>query len=92
MFTTLVLLQFLAIFILVCALVYIFRGSSTYIQKLILAFIITEIVHNAGYLLELFARSEQEAMTAVEMEYLGSSLVATLFMMFIVAFGAINAT
>jgi len=86
MFTTLVLLQFLAIFILVCALVYIFRGSSTYIQKLILAFIITEIVHNAGYLLELFARSEQEAMTAVKMEYLGSSLVATLFMMFIVAY------
>lgn len=86
MFITLVLLQFFAIFILACALVYIFRGSSTYIQKLILSFIIAEIVHNAGYLLELFARSEQEAVMAVKMEYLGSSLVATLFMMFITAY------
>lgn len=83
MFTVLVLLQFLAIFLLINALVYIFRGSSTYITKLMLAFIIAEIVHNAGYLLELFARTPEEAMAAIKTEYLGSSLVTILFMMFI---------
>ncbi len=86
MFTALVLLQFFALFLLIIALVYIFRGSSTYILKLMLSFTLAEIVHNAGYLLELFARSEQEAMMAVKMEYLGSSLVATLFMMFIMVY------
>ena len=86
MFTVLVMLQFVALFLLICALVYIFRGSSTYIQKLMLSFTLAEIVHNAGYLLELFARSKEEAMVAVKMEYLGSSLVAILFMMFITVY------
>ncbi len=86
MFTVLIMLQFVALFLLICALVYIFRGSSTYIQKLMLSFTLAEIVHNAGYLLELFARSKEEAMVAVKMEYLGSSLVAILFMMFITVY------
>ncbi len=83
MFIALVLIQFFAIFMLICALVYIFRGSSTYIQKLMLSFTLAELVHNASYLLELFAQTGGEAMLAVKMEYLGSSLVAILFMMFI---------
>ncbi len=83
MFTAMVWIQFFAIFLLICALVYIFRGSSTYIQKLMLSFTLAELVHNASYLLELFATTEQEAMVAIKMEYLGSSLVAILFMMFI---------
>lgn len=84
MFNTLVGLQVFAILILVVSLVYIFRGSSTYTRTLMLSFTIAEIVHNAGYLLELFAKDAGEAMLAIKVEYLGSSLVATLFMMFII--------
>jgi len=86
MFSVFVILQLIAILLLISTLVHIFRGSSTYIQKLMMAFIIGELVHNAGFLLELFARTKEEAMVAVKVEYLGSSLVATLFMMFITAY------
>ena len=83
MFQLLVSLQILAIFATVFSLIYVFRVGSTYAQKLMLSFTIAELVHNAGYLLELFSKTEQEAMVAVKVEYLGSSIVATLFMMFI---------
>ncbi len=84
MFVALVGLQIFAILILVVALVSIFRGSSSYTRTLMFSFTIAEIVQNAGYLLELFAQSAAEAMVAVKVEYLGSSLVAILFMMFII--------
>ena len=83
MFDVLVYLQILAIVSAVLAMVYMFRGGSTYTQRLMLCFMIAEVVHNAGYLLELFAKTQREAMIAVKVEYLGSSVVAIFFMMFI---------
>ncbi len=83
MFNILVTIQIIGIVALVCSLVYIFRGGSTYTQRLMLSFTISELVHNAGFLLELFARSEQEVMVAVKVEYLGGAAVAIFFMMFI---------
>lgn len=83
MFNVLVSVQIFAIIIILYALVYMFRGGSTYSQRLMLCFMIAELVHNAGYLLELFAQSEREAMVAVKIEYLGASVVAIFFMMFI---------
>ncbi len=76
-------MQIFAVFLLVFSLIYVFRVGSGYTHKLMLTFTITELVHNLGYLLELLAKTEQEALVAVKMEYLGSSLVAILFMMFI---------
>lgn len=83
MFNVLVFLQLLAIFATIFSLVYVFRGGSTYAQKLMLSFTIAEFVHNVGYLLELFSQTQQEAMIAVKVEYLGGSIVAIFFMMFI---------
>ncbi len=60
-----------------------FRGESTYAQKLVIYFMVAELVQNAGYLLELFSKSLEEAMVAVKFEYIGSSLVVIFFMMFI---------
>ena len=76
-------IQVFAIFLLVFSLIYVFRVGSGYMHKLMLTFTITELVHNLGYLLELLAKTAQEALLAVKVEYLGSSLVAILFMMFI---------
>ena len=86
MFNALVLLQILAIIASLFALLYIFRVGNTYTQKLILAFVFVELLHNAGYLLELFAKTKWEALIAVKVEYLGSSIVAVLFMMFICSY------
>ncbi len=81
-------IQVLAIFLLVFSLIYVFRVGSSHMHKLMLTFTITELVHNLGYLLELLATTKQEALLAVKVEYLGSSLVAILFMMFIFSYCA----
>ena len=81
-------IQVLAVFLLIFSLVYVFRVGSSHMHKLMLTFTITELVHNLGYLLELTAKTEQEALIAVKVEYLGSSLVAILFMMFIFSYCA----
>ena len=79
-------LQVLAIFMLIISLIYVFRVGSSYLHKLMLTFVVTELVHNFGYLLELLAKTKEEALLAVNVEYLGSSLVAILFMMFIYSY------
>ncbi len=81
-------IQVLAIFLLVFSLIYVFRVGSSHMHKLMLTFTITELVHNLGYLLELLATTKQEALLAVKVEYLGSSLVAILFTMFIFSYCA----
>lgn len=83
MFNFLVTIQIIGIISLVCALVYIFRGGSTYTQRLMLSFTISELVHNVGFLFELLAKTRQEAMLAIKVEYLGGAAVAIFFMMFI---------
>ena len=88
MLQTLIHIQVLAIFLLAFSLIYVFRVGSSHMHKLMLTFTITELVHNLGYLLELSATTEQEALLAVKVEYLGSSLVAILFMMFIFCYCA----
>lgn len=83
MHNVLLTIQIIGIVALVSSLVYIFRGGSTYTQRLMLSFTIAELVHNAGFLLELTSKTVQEAMLAIKMEYLGGAAVAIFFMMFI---------
>ncbi len=60
-----------------------FRGESTYAQKLVIYFMVAEIIQNMGYVLELMSKTQEEAMTALKFEYIGSSLIVIFFMMFI---------
>ncbi len=83
MFQVFVGLQIVAIAIIIYTLAFMFRSGSTYAHRLMLTFLVCTLVQNGGYLLELFAQSEREALLAVKFEYLGSSLVAIFFMMFI---------
>ena len=83
MFQLLVGIQILAILFIVFAIISMFRVGASYTQKLMLAFLAATLVHNAGYLQELFAKTLNEAMMAIRIEYIGSSIVAVLFMMFI---------
>jgi len=76
-------IQIFAVCILSFSLIYVFRVGSSYMHKLMFAFTISELVHNLGFLLELFAKTQQEALVTIKVEYMGGSLVAILFMMFI---------
>lgn len=83
MFQGLLALHVFAIILIVCSLVVMFRGESTYTQKLLIYCMIAELVQNVGYFIELTAQSKDAALTAVKFEYLGSTLVTIFYMMFI---------
>ncbi len=83
MFELMITIHILSIFMVLSSLIVMFRGEATYGQKLLSYFMIAELVHSLGYLLELFSKTMEEAMIAVKFEYLGSSLVAIFYMMFI---------
>ncbi len=76
-------IHIISVFLVLSSLVVMFRGEATYGQKLLSYFMIAELVQSVGYLLELFSKSLEEAMVAVKFEYLGSSVVAIFYMMFI---------
>ena len=83
MFDIMIVMHILSIFMVLSSLIVMFRGEATYGQKLLSYFMIAELIHSSGYLLELFSKTLEEAMIAVKFEYLGSSLVAIFYMMFI---------
>lgn len=83
MFGVLVLIHSIAILFILSSLVVMFRGESTYSQKLLIFVMIAELVQNVGYVLEIFSKSLEEALLAVKMEYLGVSVVMVFYMMFI---------
>lgn len=83
MYHVFVALQVMGLVLIVHSLVFMFRGESTYAQKLMIFFMMAELVQNSGFLLEMFCKSKEAALVAVKFQYLGSCLVAILFMMFI---------
>ena len=83
MYSVLIGLQVIGLGLIVYSLIYMFRGESTYAQKLMIFFMAAELVQNSGFLLELLAKSKEAAMTAVKFQYIGSCLVALFYMMFV---------
>jgi len=83
MYSLLITIQVISILVLICAIVFIFQGGATESKRFMLAFMAAELVHNAGFLFELMAKTKEAAMVAIKIEYLGSSIVAIVFMMFI---------
>ena len=83
MFNLMIAIHIVSVFLVLSSLVVMFRGEATYGQKLLSYFMIAELVQSVGYLLELFSKTLEQAMVAVKFEYLGSSVVAIFYMMFI---------
>ncbi len=83
MFDILVVIQVISIFLILYSLIVMFRGESTYSQKLLIFVMIAELVQNAGYLLEIFADNMEAAFLAVKIEYLGATVIVIFYMMFI---------
>ena len=83
MYTVFFSLQIIGLILIVYSIVNMFRGESTYAQKLMIFFMTAELIQNSGFLLELLAKTKEAAMVAVKFQYIGSCLVALFFMMFI---------
>ena len=83
MYSVLVGVQVTGLILVIYSLIYMFRGESTYAQKLMIFFMIAELVQNSGFLLEMLAKNKDAAMSAVKFQYIGSCLVALFYMMFV---------
>ena len=83
MFNVLIGLHVIGLLLVLSSLVVMFRGESTYGQKLLIYFMIAELAHNAAYTLELMAKTQDAALLALKIEYLCASIFAILYMMFI---------
>lgn len=61
-------------------------GDGSREQKLMSFFMGCSMIQNAGYLLELTAKSQEAAIVATKMEYLGSSFIALCYCWFICSY------
>ncbi len=83
MYTTLLVIQIIGFFLSLWTVSLLLRGNSTHAQKLMLMFMITVLIQNAGCFLELISSELNEAISAVKIEYMGGCFVALFFMMYI---------
>ncbi len=83
MFDVIVGIQVFGVLLLFLAIAVLVRGEATYAQKLMLMFLVTELVQSSGIILEFYSNTLSEAMYAVKMQYLGAAFVAFFYMMFI---------
>lgn len=86
MFGIFVFLQIAIIVLILQTLYTLVRGDSTHTQKMMIYFLTLSLIQNMGYLLEICAKSEEAAMVAVKIEYLGCSFLGLFYMMFIIQY------
>ncbi|MCR5672135.1 MAG: response regulator [Lachnospiraceae bacterium] len=83
MYTTLLTLQIIAvIFSFACAAVLLIQKGSE-VTKLMLMVCLCAFIQNAGYLLEMASNNLDEVMTAIRLEYVGTSFIVTMSMLFV---------
>ncbi len=83
MYTLLLTLQIIAVvFSFACAAVMLIQ-KGTEVTKLILVGCLCTLLQNAGYLLEMRSVNLDEVMIAIRLEYLGTSFIATMSMLFV---------
>ncbi len=83
MYTFLLTLQIIAVvFSLACAAVLLLQ-KGTEVTKLILVGCLCAFVQNAGYLLEMMSRNLDEVMIAIRLEYIGTSFITTMSVLFV---------
>ena len=83
MYTILLTLQIIAVvFSFACAAVLLLQ-KGTEVTKLILVGCLCTLLQNAGYLLEMTSRNLDEVMISVRLEYIGTSFIATMSMLFV---------
>ena len=90
MYTALLSLQIIAvIFSLVCAAVLLVQKGSE-VTKLILVGCLCTFIQNAGYLLEMRSANLDEVMIAIRLEYIGTSFITTMSILFVFRYCRVN--
>lgn len=77
-----------ALMVMVCAafIVILLLEKASYLNKLILACSSFALVQNAGYLVEICAQNEREALAGCKVKYLGCAFVLTMLLIFIIQY------
>jgi signal transduction histidine kinase/CheY-like chemotaxis protein len=75
-------LQVVAVVLILLTIWRMYDGDATYAQKLMILFMVAELIQSAGFLLELTATTQEAAMVAVKFQYLGAPFVAFYYMRF----------
>lgn len=83
MYSVYIAIQIVGMVLLFVALGILLQGDGSREQKLMTFFVVASLIQNSGYLLELMAQSQETAITATKIEYLGSSFVAICYCWFI---------
>jgi len=83
MYTFLLILQYIGVFVILAELIYIFRQRPSKAQSLLLACSICVILNSAGYLFEMQALTKEQAITAVQFLYLGKAFAPFTMFLFI---------
>ncbi|MCM1182980.1 MAG: ATP-binding protein [Roseburia sp.] len=78
--------EILGIIVIVSALLLLLKGDSSREQKLMQYFLIGSLIQNVGYLLEATAPTQEAAIVAVKMQYLGSLLVPICYCHFMFSY------
>ena len=83
MYSVYIAIQIIGIILLFVALAILLRGDGSREQKLMTFFITASLVQNCAYLLELMSQSQEAALIATKIEYLGSSFIAICYCWFL---------
>ena len=75
----------ITVLLFICVMLLIKQKNSS-ASKLMLITCLCTLIQNAGYILELSAKSIEEAMTAIRLEYLGTAFIATSMTIFVVRY------
>jgi len=81
-----VILQMIGILVASVALTILIKGEPSRENRLMLCFIMIELVHNIGYLMEITATTLESALSAVKIGMVGSCYVFMLYMLFITSY------
>lgn len=90
MHTFFIVIQYIGIFILVAEATYIFSRKPTRQQQMFLFLILSLLINFVGYLLELQATTQNEALMAVKFLYLGKPFIAFSLFLFVMRACKVN--
>lgn len=81
MYTFLLILQYIGVFVILAELIYIFKQRPSKAQSLLLACCLTVLLNSVGYLFEMQADTKEQALNAVQFIYLGKPFASfTIFL------------
>lgn len=90
MYTVLLGVQYIGIGVLLLTLIHVLKQRATKQQVIMLALLVAELVNFVGYLFEMTAQTEREALRAVQFIYFGKPFIVLLMFLFVMEYCRID--